>query len=83
MDYKKIHKFSIYNRTSINKSEKCGCFYCESIYQSKEILEWIDADESGIGQTALCPKCGVDSVLGDNDIEIKDEVLKKMKEYWF
>lgn len=83
MDYKKIHKFSIYNRTSINKSKKCGCFYCGSIYESKEILNWIDADESGIGQTALCPKCGVDSVLGDNDVKIDSETLMKMKKYWF
>lgn len=54
-----------------------GCFYCITIYGSSEIKEWIDG-----GQTALCPHCGIDSVL---PIEGKPKVgfLMEMKRYWF
>ena len=59
------HKHSASHRDEVIKSEKCGCFYCEKVFPSTDIREWIDEDDGGIGQTALCPECGVDSVLGD------------------
>jgi hypothetical protein len=45
----------------------------------------VDEDENGIGQTALCPKCGIDSVLGSNSGYPVTEIgfLKEMKSYWF
>jgi hypothetical protein len=47
------------------------------------IGEWCDTDKEDVGQTALCPFCGVDSVLADFEIEITADLLKSMKEYWF
>lgn len=43
-------------------------------------MDWIeDKDDS----TALCPKCGIDSVLSDEH-PIKDyDFLKQMNSYWF
>jgi hypothetical protein len=45
----------------------------------KEIEDWIE-DEA----TALCPHCGIDSVIGSKSgYPITAEFLQKMKEHWF
>lgn len=41
-------------------SGRCGCFHCLETFAPSEVREWIDAE-----QTALCPSCGIDSVIGD------------------
>lgn len=61
------------NRNHIR--ERCGCYKCLEIFPSEEIKEWTDQN-----QTALCPKCGVDSVLFD---EGSFEILKNIQDYWF
>ena len=61
---KEAHKKSSRHREEIRSSEICGCFYCLSIFNPSEIEDWTDDDENKLGQTALCPKCGIDSVIG-------------------
>jgi hypothetical protein len=34
-------------------------------------------------RTAICPICGIDSVLGDASVEITAELLEAMNEYYF
>ncbi|MFT7619792.1 MAG: hypothetical protein ACI97A_003449 [Planctomycetota bacterium] len=63
MDVETEHSNSFKNRTEVLKSEDCGCFYCVSLFRSGEVVEWWDDDNSGVGQTAVCPLCGMDSVL--------------------
>jgi hypothetical protein len=65
MDIIAAHKHSIHHREEVLSSDPCGCFYCLAVFPPSEILEWVDEIES-IGQTALCPKCGIDSVIGSN-----------------
>ena len=83
------HRYSSNHRESILGSDVCGCLYCLSIFSSSEIEHWVDAteDEADInetGQTALCPRCGIDSVLGSaSGYPINREFLRKMNEYWF
>ena len=36
------------------------------IFEPVLIDEWVDENDAGVGQTALCPKCGIDSVIGQN-----------------
>lgn len=73
------HKHSHLHRAEIEKSEKCGCFYCLRIYPSSEIVDWTD-----VGDTAICPYCDIDSVIGDSaGFPITKEFLKEMKDYWF
>jgi len=44
-----------------------------------DISEWIDD-----GQTALCPKCEIDSVIGTaSGFPITHEFLMRMHEHWF
>ena len=80
----RAHKHSSWHRQEILSSEICGCFHCLAIYPPNKIEEWIDEDESDIGQTALCPECGIDSVIGSSSgFPIEKQFLTKMKKYWF
>lgn len=73
------HKHSSKHREEIEKSEKCGCFFCLSIFAPSEIEDWTDG-----GQTAICPECMVDSVIGDaSGFPITEDFLKEMKDHWF
>lgn len=74
------HKFSSNHKEELQKDEKCGCFYCLKIFAPAEIKEWIP-DAKG---TAICPYCGVDSVIGEySGFPITSDFLSKMKKYWF
>ena len=77
---KQAHDHCTSNKSEIEKSEKCGCFYCLEIFDKDEITSWLNED----GGTALCPFCGIDSVIGDKSgFEITKEFLTEMKERWF
>lgn len=77
---KKAHSFCARHRSELEKDNICGCFYCLRIYSPKEIAKWLP---EGSG-TALCPYCGIDSVIGESSGHpITDEFLEAMKKYWF
>jgi hypothetical protein len=49
-----------------------------------EIEEWCPEEEDGEEVTAICPHCGVDSVIGDNcGFPITQEFLAAMHGRWF
>ena len=74
------HNFCTNNKPVLLHDNKCGCFFCLSIFAPSEINEWIE-DTKG---TALCPYCGIDSVIGESSgYPITKDFLSKMKEYWF
>jgi hypothetical protein len=73
------HKHCTCHRAELERSDVCGCFYCGSIFPPSDIVEWIDD-----GQTALCPECPVDSVIGSaSGYPITEEFLKRMHDHWF
>jgi len=73
------HKHCSLNRAELESSEVCGCFYCFAMFAPSEISEWIDQ-----GQTAICPKCPVDSVIGSmSGYPVTREFLERMHAYWF
>lgn len=79
-DVRKAHYFSANHKEELLKDKKCGCFYCLKIFNSTEIKEWLD----DIGGTAICPYCGIDSVIGESSgFPITEEFLKEMNKYWF
>ena len=57
-------------------SIKAGCFYCLAMYPPAEIVEWTGDD------CALCPYCGIDSVLPESE-HLSPEFLSEMRKYWF
>ena len=65
----------------LENDKKCGCFYCLEIFDPAEIEEWITCDR---GDTAMCPYCSVDAVIGESSgYPITKEFLEKMNRYWF
>jgi hypothetical protein len=89
-DLESIHKQSTRHRDKVMASKACGCFYCEAVFAPGEITEWIDppsddeSDEEN-GTTALCPRCGIDSVIHDGipGVPISATLLAEMRAYWF
>jgi hypothetical protein len=80
---KDAHKFSIFNKDWVDKSEICGCFYCQTVFGPDKIVEWTDKDNKCI--TALCANCGIDSVIGSNpNWPVRNMTfLAEMHSYWF
>ena len=77
--YIAAHKFSFRNRALLEKDSLCGCFNCKKTFSPDQILDWLDEDE-----TALCPFCYIDSVIGESSgFPITEEFLEGMRRYYF
>ena len=75
----KAHEYSSNHRPELEKDNICGCFFCCQIYNPSEIEEWCDG-----GTTAICPKCDIDSVIGESSgFPITKEFLIAMNKRWF
>lgn len=73
------HRRSSNHRQVVEDSERCGCFYCGAVFRPQEIAGWIDGR-----QTALCPRCNIDSVLPSaSGYPITDAFLLQMSVRWF
>jgi len=78
IDVLSLGKLSMRNKEALKKSRKCSCYYCGKTYSPKQIKEYCDK-----GQTAICPKCGIDSVIGDSQGKITKELLEAGYDHWF
>ncbi len=75
--YIRKHDESSRHRKEVKAAGFIGCFFCLQISDATAIEDWIDD-----GDTALCPKCGIDSVIPvKNATYLK--LLKQMNHYWF
>ena len=73
------HDHSSRHRNEVLSSVTCGCFYCGKTFAPTEVTEWTDDN-----QTAFCPKCGIDSVIGSaSGFPLTKEFLDEMNRYWF
>jgi len=74
------HRHSIDHRDELERSAICGCFYCCRTCSVTEVEDWIDE-----GGTALCPHCGIDSVIGSASGYPVDQpaFLRAMHARWF
>jgi hypothetical protein len=75
------HRHSSNHRAELERSDVCGCFCCRATFTAADIEEWLE-DEGG---TALCPRCGVDSVVGSaSGYPVGDRsFLDSMHDRWF
>lgn len=74
------HELSINHRRLIGQGVKCGCFCCGLTFDGGEIRAWTGHP----GESALCPRCGVDSVLPEaGDLKVTKALLRRMQAYWF
>jgi len=80
IDYDLIaaHGGCLRNRKMLSEAGRGACFYCCAEFRSEEIVEWCDD-----GETALFPRCGIDSVLMVAGRSVDPEFLRRMHEYWF
>lgn len=77
----RAHAQSFANRKSIEASEQAACFYCESRFPASEVAHWV-RDEAG--DTAMCPRCTIDSVIGDaSGVRLTPDFIRRMKARWF
>ena len=66
---------SFRNRARVMQTSECGCFYCLATFPSTDVRDWCDD-----GETALCPRCGIDSVLAG----VTDEMtLRSLRHHRF
>ena len=54
------HRHCTANEAELRQSKIAGCFYCTSVFPVIEVIQFLESE-----RTALCPKCMIDSVLGD------------------
>ena len=81
-ELKELHKHSIFNEEEIKKSRVCGCFYCGTVLNVKDIDDF-RTEKNGL-KTAWCPICGIDAVIGDAcGISINKNLLIEMNNYFF
>jgi len=78
-DLKKAHSHSSRHKAEV-QSGSCGCFYCLKTFPPSDIKEWIDK-----GETALCPNCGIDAVIGSKSGYpiTNPRFLRRMYDKWF
>jgi hypothetical protein len=74
------HGHSRMHKEEIARSGMCGCFHCLGVFSPSRIEGWCDQ-----GETALCPLCGADSVIGDGSgLPVTEaQFLSSMRLHWF
>ena len=78
---KLYHSHTLRNRHEIDQSEYCSCISCCNTFPSPMVMDFI---KDGDDETALCPNCGIDAVIGDGSgLEINGEILKILNKIWF
>jgi hypothetical protein len=75
-ELKGFHRHSLRNEPEVKASRRCGCFYCFGFFSPADIDEWWDkGDDDGrdpLPLTAVCPLCGIDSVLPESPDYVLD-----------
>jgi hypothetical protein len=76
---KEAHKHSSRHRVELDESDLVGCFHCKETYSLTAVKEYVDEND-----TALCPVCGIDSVIGSaSGFPLSAEFLEEMHQLWF
>ncbi len=85
------HRHTTRNGAQVRASRVCGCCCCQYIFPPDEIVAWagldleqLDAPDAADSQTAMCPRCGSEAVLGDRaGFPITAQFLARMNDAWF
>ena len=76
------HKGSSAHKEEILACDMCGCFHCMQTFLPIDIDEWIEEDQQK-RETAICPICGIDSVLSSRFPVNDKQFLREMHYLWF
>lgn len=78
---KEYHKHTFKNRSEIESSTMCGCASCCAVYPASNVVDFYDDVQ---GETAVCPYCAVDAVIGDaSGLPIDKATLKELSDAWW
>jgi hypothetical protein len=85
------HKRSSNHRAELMNSSLCDSFHCLEVFAPSSITDWVDWPpetpaelQVSMGTTAMCPSCGIDSVIGSSSgYPITKTFLAKMRAHWF
>lgn len=70
-------------------SENAGCYYCCQIFPANTVKEWCKSaykkGEKALAHSdcAICPNCGIDSVLPDAKVNLSTDLLERLHIYAF
>lgn len=74
-DVERARGHSSNHRAEIEASTECGCYACLRTFLPEEISHWLSTED-----TATCPYCGIDAVLGSaSGLPLTDEFLRAMR----
>lgn len=64
----------------LKASVDIGCYSCSSVFTYQEIDQFVN-----LGNTALCPFCGIDAVIPIRDLPkgYVSRILQQMSAYYF
>ncbi|MDJ1484260.1 cytoplasmic protein [Cytophagaceae bacterium YF14B1] len=72
-------KYTTINKKALGESVQAGCYYCLKVYPAYKVVDFVEADETGI-----CPYCNIDCVLPDKSpYELTRENLQELHAFWF
>ena len=73
------------SKESVLASGTVGCFYCLAIFDASACKWHLETRGSLKGQTtAICPHCGIDSVIPkSDDYTLDEDFLRAMYARWF
>lgn len=85
------HRHTVNNWRQVHASRMCGCCNCLHLFTPDEIVAWTGLDVNDLDnpqavdrQTAMCPRCGSEAVLGDaSGHPVDPEFLQRMNVAWF
>jgi hypothetical protein len=85
------YRYTTNNWEQIQASKSCGCCNCVQVFPADEVVAWTGLDMHNAEdpaaiaqQTAMCPRCGSEAVLGDKSgYPINAQFLGRMNEAWF
>jgi hypothetical protein len=77
-------KASRNHRKQVEASPVCGCYHCLKTFAPSLIIEWTKPSRNGLSQTAICPHCGTNAVIGSNaGFPLTPEFLEELNLHWF
>lgn len=78
-DHIRARRHSARHHEEVLASAVCGCFHCVTTFPPSAVERWTDH-----ALTALCPRCGVDAVIGsESGYPVTPEFLARMERHWF
>jgi len=61
----RLHLSTLGNAKRVHAASQCACFHCRKWFPASEVQKFMPEKDGR--ETALCPRCGVDAVLTDQD----------------